>query len=155
MFLSFLFFAIGIHELVVAMQSGWRRYHTKKAWTAMPRFVNWWSWENRERKKGNISAAHAYSAETAMPSSCVRDENFSGFQFTRISITLSFTKMSRIVAKPTAKIVIFPNIANIKVRKSKKEGRSVNFRLKKLYNFIYLCGMKKIIAYKGYYQEFM
>ena len=78
--------------------------YTKKARTAMPRFVNWWSWENLERKKGNNSAAHAYSMETAVPSSCVRDENFSGFQFTRISITLSISTMSvRNVANPRYK----------------------------------------------------
>ena len=35
-----------------------------------------------------MDAVHAYSAEAALPSSCVLFENFLGFQLARISITL-------------------------------------------------------------------
>lgn len=88
-------------------------YNTTKAWTAMPRFADWRSWENLIHKRGNIVAAHAYSVETAVPILLCKFENFSGFQSARISITLSFPKCRcGMLPLHIANIIIFSHLKN-------------------------------------------
>ena len=41
-----------------------------------------------------MNAAHAYHVEATLPALLCSFENFSGFQITRISMSLLFTKMS-------------------------------------------------------------
>lgn len=46
-----------------------------------------------KHKKGIMNAAHAYHVEAILPALLCSFENFSGFQITRISMSLLFTKM--------------------------------------------------------------